>query len=166
MKEAIGNAALFNIVIIFVAILIAFFVGSLSYTKAYKVKNKIVEEIEKEGEHSTTVEQAENAYANAEDEIIDWLSNGNDGTGIGYRHNTNGGQNNTTNCNGDGTLVNKVSDYEYCVYRHSTCNGDNEGRCGVYYTVTAYMYFDVPIIDDLIKIPISGETMTFTINNN
>ena len=80
MKEAIGNAALFNIVIIFVAILIAFFVGSLSYTKAYKVKNKIVEEIEKEGEHSTTVEQAENAYANDENEFIDGLSNGNDGT--------------------------------------------------------------------------------------
>ena len=44
MKEAISNAFLFNIVIVFVVVLIALFVGSLSYTKAYKVKNKIVEE--------------------------------------------------------------------------------------------------------------------------
>lgn len=165
MKEAIGNAALFNIVIIFVAILIAFFVGSLSYSKAYKVKNKIVEEIEKEGEHSTTVEQAENAYNNAVDEINEWLASGNNGQGIGYRLNTNGGANNTANCS-SGNLVNKTSDYEYCVYMHSTCSEDTKGRCGVYYTVTTYMYFDVPIIEDLVRIPIHGETMTFTINNN
>ena len=167
MKEAIGNAALFNIVIIFVGILIAFFVGSLGYSKAYKVKNKIVEEIEKEGEHSTTVAQAEKAYSRAEPEIMDWLASGDDGKGIGYRINTAAGQNNSRCPKKDGAeLVNQVSDYEYCVYIHSTCKDETKGKCGIYYSVTAYMYFDVPIIEDLIRIPISGETMTFTINNN
>ena len=92
MKEAIGNAALFYIIITFVVIMIMFFVGSLSYSKAFKVKNKIVEEIEKEGE----VPGADpyTAYARAEDAIYEWLqSGGENGTGIGYRQNT-GGLNN------------------------------------------------------------------------
>ena len=47
MKEAIANAGIYNLVIIFVIILLAFFIGSLSYSKAFKVKNKIIEEIER-----------------------------------------------------------------------------------------------------------------------
>lgn len=153
MKEAIGNAMLFNIIIVFVVILIAFFVGSLSYSKAFKVKNKIVEEIEKEEEYNEA----------ATLEIESWLgSGGSNGKGIGYRHNT-GSLNNTGNCSSDkGTLVNKSSNYQYCVYEINTCKTGREGRCGKYYKVIAYMYFDVPIIGDLIKIPVSGETMIFT----
>ena len=43
MKEAIANAGVFNLVIIFVIVLLAFFIGSLSYSKAFKTKNKIIE---------------------------------------------------------------------------------------------------------------------------
>ncbi len=162
MKESISNALLFNMVITFVVILIAFFVGSLSYSKAFKVKNKIVEEIEKEGENSS---DPENAYAYAYDEIESWLGSGDDGNGIGYRKNTAGGANNTGNCSTDSSnaeLVNKTSNYEYCVYRISTCDNSNKAKCGVYYQVVAYMYFDVPVVGDLIKIPVRGETLTFT----
>ena len=42
MKEAIANAGIFNLVIIFVIILIAFFIGSLSYSKAFKVSCKAI----------------------------------------------------------------------------------------------------------------------------
>lgn len=153
MKESIGNAMLFYIIITFVVVLIMFFVGSLSYSKAFKVKNKIVEEIEKEEEYNT----------NATEEIENWLaSGGTNGKGIGYRHNT-GSLNNRANCTDDkGTLVNQSSNYEYCVYEINTCEGGREGRCGKYYKVVAYMYFDLPIIGDMIKIPVSGETMIFT----
>ena len=48
MKEAIANAGVFNLIIIFVIILLAFFIGSLGYSKAFKVKNLIVYEIEKD----------------------------------------------------------------------------------------------------------------------
>lgn len=161
MKEAIGNAALFYIIITFVVIMIMFFVGSLSYSKAFKVKNKIVEEIEKEGE----VPGADpyTAYSRAEGAIYEWLkAGGENGTGIGYRQNT-GGLNNHLNCTeGEGTVVSKGGDYQYCVYQIDTCAGGREGRCGVYYRVTAYMFFDIPVIGELLKIPVSGETMIFT----
>lgn len=163
MKEAIGNAALFYIIITFVVILIMFFVGSLSYSKAYKVKNKIVEEIEKEGEVPGT--NPEGAYGRAEDEIKKWLKAGGEkGTGIGYRQNT-GGLNERINCR-DGEAVNNNSDYQYCVYRIHTCTEGREGKCGVYYRVTTYMFFDIPVIGDLLRIPVTGETMTFTIINS
>ena len=99
MKESIGNAMLFYIIITFVVVLIMFFVGSLSYSKAYKVKNKIVEEIEKE----ETYNQA------AIDEIESWLAGGGEnGKGIGYRHNT-GSLTNTGNCPAvdNATLINQ-----------------------------------------------------------
>ena len=53
MKEAISNAMIFNLIIVFVVILIMLFIGSLSYSKAFKVKNRIVEEIEKDEDAGT-----------------------------------------------------------------------------------------------------------------
>lgn len=148
MNESIGNAALFNIIIVFVVILIAFFIGSLAYSKAFKVKNKIVEEIEKN----------ETFDADVETEVNTWLSN------IGYRTNFRG-TDNKIKCQGasdKGKLVNTTSAYQYCVFEIDTCNGsENNRRCGKYYRVTAYMYFDVPVIGQMIQIPINGETMIF-----
>ena len=151
MSQSIGNALLFNIIITIVIILVAFFVGSLSYTKAFKVKNRIIEEIEKNQTFNSAVEK----------EVNEWLASGENGKGIGYRKNTRS-LNNSANCssNKGGTLVNKTSDYQYCVYEINTCTA-NKSICGKYYRVTTYMYFDVPIIDELIKIPVNGETMIF-----
>lgn len=162
MKESIGNAMLFYIIITFVVVLIMFFVGSLSYSKAYKVKNKIVEEIEKEETYNEA----------AATEIESWLAGGGtNGKGIGYRVNT-GSLNNTENCPiknsalidipTDAKLINQKSNYQYCVYEIATCTHGRDGRCGKYYKVVAYMYFDLPIIGDVLKIPVSGETMIFT----
>ena len=155
MKESIGNAFLFNLAILFVIVLMAFFIGSLSYTKAAKVKNKIIEEIEKNGEIAgseySEVTIANEAYNNSRDEIERWLG-GNDGQGIGYRVSRNG----RTNCpeyRGNTSLTDANSNYEYCVYRISTCERDSDGtesrdKCGIYYHVIAYMYFDLPLVKE------------------
>ena len=157
MKEAIANAGVFNLVIIFVIILLAFFVGSLSYSKAFNEKNKIVEEIEKDQEYVVTGKNS------TEVRVEQWLKN------IGYRVNTTN-QSNAALCdskvsgNGGsaGVLVNKNSNYQYCVYEFNTCEQNSDkSKCGKYYKVIAYMYFDVPIVGDLLKIPIKGETMIF-----
>lgn len=156
MKEAIANAGIFNLVIIFVIILIAFFIGSLSYSKAFKVKNKIIEEIEKDQAYTTGVNNS------TEDRVEEWIGN------IGYRVNT-GNTRNSVNCptvtgNGgeQGKLVNSDGDYQYCVYEFDTCTvKSDKAKCGKYYRVTAYMYFDIPILSGLLKIPVSGETMIF-----
>ena len=156
MKEAIANAGVFNLVIIFVIVLLAFFIGSLSYSKAFKVKNKIIEEIEKDQGYTIGTNDS------TESRVEDWIGN------IGYRVNT-GNSRNTANCptvtgNGgeQGKLVNTDGDYQYCVYEFDTCTArSDKAECGKYYRVTAYMYFDIPIISGLLKLPVSGETMIF-----
>ncbi len=150
MKEAIANAGVFNLIIIFVFILLAFFIGSLSYSKAFKVKNKIIDEIEKEeGYNDNTVL-----------EIDSWLKE------IGYRVDPRDGSFNCPAVDKDNGILmeDNSSKYQYCVYKFDTCKGhDNKAICGTYYRVIAYMYFDVPIVGDLIKIPVNGETKTFTV---
>lgn len=137
MRESMGNAFIFNIVITFVAIIIALLVGSLSYSKAFKVKNRIVSVIEKYESYNTT----------ARDEIETALAS------IGYRINPNGIQ----NCppREGGTAINVInSNYRYCVYQYDT-GTTGKGR---YYGVTTYMHFDIPIIGQFIEFPIYGET--------
>ena len=158
MKESISNAMVFNIILVFVIILSGFFVGSLSYSKAYKVKNRIVEVIEKERGYTDE----------AEKEIMEWLSSGNEsGSGIGYQTNRNPGKVNRCpeleppHTNATVKDLTTKNDYEYCVYEIKDCAKDDK-KCGTYYHVITYMYFDVPIVQDLVRIPVRGETMTFT----
>ncbi len=162
MNESVGNAFLFNLVISIIIILLTFFIGSMSYSKASKVKNKIIEEIEKQGEYENANFRYQGAdiYNNAEDEITNWLGT----SGIGYKKNNRAGQ--SSPCREDdgdgGILINQRTEYEYCIYLHSTCTSDSNKKCGEYFTVVAYMYFDIPVIQDFIKIPVKGETMTFS----
>ena len=146
MKEAIANVGVFNLIIIFVIILMSFFIGSLGYSKAFKVKNKIINEIEKEG-----------SYEAAKDNIEDWL------LVIGYRMYTEFDPNKGCPAadKNNAHLVNQNGDYQYCVYEVNSCTEEfYEGKtslhkCSKYYKVIAYMYFDV------IKIPVKGETKPF-----
>ena len=68
-------------------------------------------------------------------------------------------------------LVNKnslSSKYDFCVFKKTYCNGKNHdctnawGKKSTRYKVIAFMYFDMPIIGGLVKIPVSGETVSFT----
>lgn len=99
MREALGNSLLMNLIVIFSGIVILFFVGIMSYSKAYRVKNRIIEVIEK----------YETYDGNAQNEISADLKR------IGYRSISNkkcseGNKNSTT--------------YSYCVYeKNDTNNG-------------------------------------------
>lgn len=131
MKEAIGNAFLFNIIITFFVIIMILLVSSLSYSKAFRVKNRIVEIIE--------LNQGYNS--NAKSEIDRYLRN------IGYK--TNSRQ--MRKCPTDKGYAYTSTDFRYCVYQQNTANGP-------YYTVATFIYFEFPIIGDLLEFPIYGET--------
>ena len=194
MSQAISNSMLFNLVITFVIVLIAFFMGSLSYSKASKVNNRIVDEIEKYGESAMelSADQAQagidSAYTDARKGIVNWLNKGDGDTGssIGYRKSRNGLRScpdadeikSEKNVGTDNVVameeptVSVENPYEYCVYRVKTCakqdaNDDSKSTgCYTYYKVRTYMYFDVPLIEDLIKIPVNGETRGFQPRNS
>ena len=95
MRGALGNSLLLFIIIFCVSLIVLLFLGILSYSKAYKAKNRIIEIIEK----------YESYNIDAEDEIAFSL-----GT-MGYQV-------------GSCEINNKnTSDYKYCVYEKNTTNG-------------------------------------------
>lgn len=145
MHESMGNAFITGLVITFIIIFMLFFATSTSYTKAFKVKNKIVEILEKYddilNESPTT---SSGLTANIENEINTILSD------IGYRISPN--PNNCPLRNGVGAVnKNQTANYEYCIYKYETSRG-------TYYGVTAYMYYQIPVIGAELKFPVYGET--------
>lgn len=145
MKEAIGNTFILGLVITFIVIFGLLFATSISYTKAFKVKNKIVEILEKYDD-ILDISSANNTRlnSNVEAEINKELSE------IGYRISTK--SNNCSIRNGQDALTKTITaNYEYCVYKYTTSKG-------VYYGVTTYMYYEIPIINASLRFPVYGET--------
>ena len=131
MKEAMGTTMVFNLIIIFTSIFIILLVGSLAYSKGFKVRNKIIDLIE--------LNRGFNDEAKIQ--INESMSN------IGYYLAIN------KSCdekNGNQPLDNN-SPYRYCIYEYDTSKGK-------YYGVMVFIHFDLPIIGDFIELPLYGET--------
>lgn len=145
MRESIGTAFVTGLVITFIIIFMVFFATSTSYTKAFKVKNKIVEILEKYDDilHESPTNSGR-LTANVEAEISALLSD------IGYRISPT--QNNCPARNGQAAVTKSTSaNYEYCIYEYSTPKGK-------YYGVTAYIYYEIPVFGIELRFPVYGET--------
>ena len=132
MKEALGTSMVFNLIMIFVAVFIALFVGSIAYTKGFKVRNRIIDIIQKhEGYNEASKSEIDENLA-----------------AIGYRivDKECGEHKGKTNIS--------TSDYRYCIYEL------DEPNAGTYYGVKVFIHFDLPLIGDFIEIPLYGETRT------
>lgn len=132
MRESINNSMIFTWVITFVAIIMTFLIGSMGYSKAYKIKNNII----------GIIESNEGYNANAKAEINTFLGK------IGYRHSTARG---CVQIDGFELKTDNTTLYRYCVYQ-------NVASKGSYYKVVAYMYFDVPFVEAIMEFPVSGES--------
>lgn len=145
MKSAIGNTFIMNFIIIFAIIFIALFIGSITYTKALRIKNRITDIIEQNGGYNPDL-SVENG------EITKFLKE------AGYRISTSKATD-CTKLNGDTVDSDAVqyptstaqSQYRYCIYKFDT-------KKGSYYGVKVFMYLDLPIIGDVIELPVYGET--------
>lgn len=146
MKESLGNAFLFNIVIVFVGVFCLLLVGSAAYSKAFKIKDSIIDIIEHHKGWNNNTQRLE-----VTGEINTDLA------AIGYRTRVNECDNitlpNSTNSREIGPVETKPN-YDYCIYRI------DDGGVGTYYKVVTFMRIDLPLLGQL-GIPVSGETMTF-----
>lgn len=138
MKESFGNAFITGLVIAFITLLILFFATSLTYTKAFKVKNRLVSIIEKYGDYNQE----------ARDEIEQNLGE------LGYR--VSHGETCSSDRFPEATVVTVPgnTNYRYCVWEYDA------GERGKYYGVMAYMYFEIPLIGKSLEFPVYGETKT------
>lgn len=146
MREAVGGSLLMNLVVIFTGIVIIFFVGILTYSKAYRVKNRIVEIIEKYGTYDVQVANEINPDLKA----------------AGYN------TANSTKCEdirtrlenekyGENLSAKNLNEYgyNYCVFE---VTGNSVNEDGKYYVVVAFVHFEFPVIGDILTIPVYSET--------
>ncbi len=153
MRESIGGTWLLGFVVLFIVLFSGYLAVSINYTKAFKVKNQIINLIEQnEGFRTSAFSNIANASEidlsnsdRTEDQIYLYLK------GIGYA---------TTNvsdssCKGHGDFYTGG----YCVKRICTANG-------VYYKVTSFIKFELPLIWTSFTLPINGETKTIFYDNS
>lgn len=145
MKESIGYTVSLNLMIVFITIILAFLCAALIYFKSNKVSNII----------TTAIEKYEGYNQSAIDEINRNLSS------IGY-----GSRSIASKCtdsvkdetDSDG-YCNMVSDQNgdgrngYCVFECYEANGDY-----YFYKIRTNMMLNVPIIHDVLDIPIYSNT--------
>ena len=136
MKDAIGGGILLNIVVIFVSVIILIFASILTYSKAYKVKNRIIEIIEKNEVFDVEL-------------VKDELSR------MGYTVATK--DRIMSKCGSD-NLSNEAG-YLYCVNEVELDNGK-------IYKVVTYVNFNIPIINEIFNFPVKGETKVLSVDYN
>ena len=74
MKEAIGGISLFNIVILFVLLFAGYISLSINYSKAYNVKNEIINIVKNQGGVCTSsTSSSDNNCYNFKDQITDYF---------------------------------------------------------------------------------------------
>lgn len=137
MREATGQAGLMNIMLFIIGIIIVLLAGSIAYSKAFRVKNRIIDAIEKQGEFNSTSKKT----------IDEGLKD------IGYKTIDNSKYLSycPTNKFGGFSLETKnYPGYLYCIYKKDSGN--------LYYKVVSFMYFDIPFIGSYLLIPVTGET--------
>ncbi len=151
MKEAVGGISLFNIVIVFVLLFAGYISLSINYSKAYNVKNEIINIIKNQGGVCTSnyPSSTNNCY-NFSEQIIDYFSEANyRSTGVcdssegwvGY--------------NREGQLV--YDNPVFCI-RAVKANSNSELPNALYYQVKVFYQLDLPIINSLFEFSITGET--------
>ena len=172
MNEALGGSGLFNIVIVIVSALVLLLVGFLAFSKAFKVKNHIVNFINEDKGYAdkTKIESDLYSVGYASVKGVGCEETGTENNPTTYGKLLNKAKNSKSGCDGkvcsngcdcvdiflgDPTNEKKATNYDYCVYKYTMANGS------YYYTVLTYVHMNIPLIDDFIHIPITGETRIF-----
>jgi len=165
MKGALGNALIMNMVIVFIVIFYTMLIGSMAYSKAYKIKNYLINLIEQEetaGNHDFGT-QTGKKLEKWDKKANEYLKN------VGYHISTNQLSTCPKKEGYNEYISNTKGRYDYCIYR-SNRTGDIVDttnhptiRKRYNYMVLVYMKFDVPVLGSFLKLPITGETKSYTV---
>ena len=141
MREAFGGTFTIQLILLFLAIYIAFIAVALNYAKAFRVKNQIINIIEQ----NEGFDFDNSAEGSAQNEIKEYLRR------VSYYVNLTNIKNNNINDNY------KCYSEGYCVEKMGSTDIDT-GIEGTYYKVTTYVNIDMQVFNLKFTIPIQGET--------
>ena len=137
MREAFGGTFTIQLILLFLAIYIAFIAVALNYAKAFRVKNQIINIIEQ----NEGFDFDNSAEGSAQNEIQKYLRR------VSYYVNLTNIKNNNINDNY------KCYSEGYCVEKMGSTDIE-----GTYYKVTTYVNIDMQVFNLNFTIPIQGET--------
>ena len=162
MKGAIGNAFIMNLVITFIIIFFSLLIGGMAYSKAYRVKNFLINEIELFERQDKHYFNKPLLHKNEWDETVNkYLGN------IGYPL-----ASNYSSCPDKSEegftkwIWSEPGRYDYCIYNKmiiTDSDNDRIYRQKYYYQVKVFMKMDLPVVGKMIRIPITSETKTYAI---
>lgn len=133
MREAFGGTFTIKLMLIFLAIYIAFIAVALNYAKAFRVKNKIIDIIEQSEGISNYTDTGDDSVIGR---INSYLQS------VSYHVGT--------VKNPDATYCNDK--LGYCIEESTKVNNS------LYYTVTTYIRIEFPFFGLDFSVPIKGET--------
>ena len=145
MREAIGGAWIYALVMIFMMIFVSYLAISLNHTRAFMTKDEVVRIIElNEGFNNRSREIIENYLYSAGYRVRGFCDNDRmmedrsaRGEGIGP--------------DGNGRFL-------YCINGPFLTRDSTEVRPVGYYTVTLFFRFDLPVIGNILTFPVTGRT--------
>ena len=150
MREAIGGTWIFTIVIVFIVLFSSYLAISVNYSKAFKVKNGIIDAIDRCNGYPEdgAIDNPNHCAVKA---IEDYLLQ------IGYHVYGNCAASNASDKDKLIETPSKKGASWYCIERIST---EGTQLPKVYYKVTVFFKLDLPIIGDIFTFPIYGDTKT------
>lgn len=142
MREAIGGTWLFTIVIVFIVLFSSYLAISVNYSKAFKVKNGIVDLIEQNEGLSSETQTLISNYLDKTGYFVYGECNSKAGE-KGYESNSAG------------------NNYKYCIVKTNAANEELVAGSTVekaYYKVKVFFRLDLPVLGDIFTFPVTGQT--------
>ena len=173
MKEAIGGSWLYTLVMVMIVLFTTFVSVTTNYTRTYKIKDQLISIIERNGGVTTDTLTQINSYLN---------SLGYTATGECPSGDLDSGENwrGFSRSDNTGTSDSYGDSAKYCIYKHIiSCRVKTSGNEVVtfsgqngyntipraYYGVTAFFRLDWPILREVIRIQLTGETSIIYLTN-
>ena len=149
MRDAIGQVFALQIILAFVLLINGYMAYSVNYTRAFRVKNQIVNIIEQ--------------YEGPTDEAMAKIGSYVDGMTYRVPQTLINNFRNRYASNSDDGEVSCQDGWCYIAHNVKTTGGDGELN-GTYYSVITFVNIDIPVINNLIGLgdflSVSGETRT------
>ena len=152
MRHTIGGTWLLGLMIVFIMLFVGFIVLTINYSRTVKIKNEMIDMIEKyEGLNSSSIELVNNYLRYT----------GYDATGVCLTDENQKGVYGSLDL--DGTMLEPAREgvrYYYCVKKYDGANTSN------YYQITVFYKFNLPVIGNASGFTVKGSTSNFQSNDD